>query len=242
MHDLRDRLVEVAEAAAAATGVPGSEAAIRRGRRRRRHLVGGLVLAVALLAGGIVPAGRLVGVVTQRDAVAGGPAGPSCGTLPPFPGPIGSGMLVELVGCVRTVAEGKFGALDWRLSVWRQRWTPQRGARPQLQICSRLQHTQTCLPVAELLRRRTAGFSLAEPIQNTLFAYTGWVPTQASRVRIQVDDQPPFDAQRIVDPGPQILGGRRLFVAFFSPKGGTDTMLHARVKFTVLDGAGRRLS
>jgi hypothetical protein len=190
MHDLRDRLVEVA---AAATGVPGPEAAIRRGRRRRRHLVGGLVLAVALLAGGIVPAGRLVGVVTQRDAVAGGPAGPSCGTLPPFPGPAGSGMRVELVGCVRTVAEGKFGALDWRLSVWRQRWTPK------------------------------------------------WVPAQASRVRIQVDGQPPFDGQRIVDPGPEIPGGHRLFVAFFSPKGGTDTMLHAKVKFTVLDGAGRRL-
>jgi hypothetical protein len=70
MIDLRDRLQELADFAAAEGVTPGPGAAVRRGRRRRRHLAAGVasVLAVALVATAAVT-GRL------GDA----PASPSLG-------------------------------------------------------------------------------------------------------------------------------------------------------------------
>jgi hypothetical protein len=61
MNDLRDRLQELADGYASTTRAPGSAAARRRGRWRRRRTVGGFVLAGLLVIAasvGLVPALR----------------------------------------------------------------------------------------------------------------------------------------------------------------------------------------
>jgi hypothetical protein len=79
MNDLRERLQELAEAAARHGDTPGPAAAIRRGRQRRRRIAGvvAAVLAVALAVGSGVT-GRLVG---SSDLPAVAPVT----TLPPLP-------------------------------------------------------------------------------------------------------------------------------------------------------------
>jgi hypothetical protein len=65
MHDLRDRLQELADGYARTTSPPGPAAARRRGRSRRRRTVAGVILAgllvVAVVAGsvGLLPALKL---------------------------------------------------------------------------------------------------------------------------------------------------------------------------------------
>ena len=82
MTDLRERLLELAEAAGREGHTAGPRAAIRRGRRRRLALAGGtVVLLVLALLAGAVGTGRL----TDRDALLAPPgtAGPS--TTQPAP-------------------------------------------------------------------------------------------------------------------------------------------------------------
>jgi hypothetical protein len=81
MTDLRERLLELAEAAGREGHTAGPGAAIRRGRRRRLALAGGTVvlLALALLAGA-VGTGRLTG----RDALLA-PPGKAGSTTQPAP-------------------------------------------------------------------------------------------------------------------------------------------------------------
>jgi hypothetical protein len=81
MVDLRERLQELADAATRDGATPGPAHAIRRGRRRRRHLAAltASLLVVALVAGATV-AGRLAGR-PDRPAIAPAttasrPAGP----------------------------------------------------------------------------------------------------------------------------------------------------------------------
>jgi hypothetical protein len=61
MPDLRDRLQELADAAARDGITPGPASAVRRGRRRRRRLAAGVasLLAVTLVAGVVGVTGRL---------------------------------------------------------------------------------------------------------------------------------------------------------------------------------------
>jgi hypothetical protein len=79
MIQLRDRLQELADAAAREGRTAGPMAAIRRGRRRRRHLAGGTAaLLAAVLVAGAVGAGRLG--QGGRDPAPASPA-----TKPGFP-------------------------------------------------------------------------------------------------------------------------------------------------------------
>jgi hypothetical protein len=76
MSDLRERLQELAEAAARHGRTPGPQAALRRGRRRRLRLAGGtaVLLALVLLAG-------LLG--SERLASRPAPLAPPTTTSPP---------------------------------------------------------------------------------------------------------------------------------------------------------------
>jgi FtsX extracellular domain len=62
MSDLRERLLEAAEAAARQGRTPGPASAIRRGhQRRRRQLAGSALLVAAVVAAGLVLPSRLAG-------------------------------------------------------------------------------------------------------------------------------------------------------------------------------------
>jgi hypothetical protein len=84
MHDLRERLQELADAATRDGATAGPAAAIRRGRQRRRHIAGGVAsLLVVALVGGAAVIGRLAGpdgapVVAPPPTVPL-PAGPEVG-------------------------------------------------------------------------------------------------------------------------------------------------------------------
>jgi hypothetical protein len=95
-----------------------------------------------------------------------------------------------------------------------------------------------CGLAQELRSGRKLTLSLEEPVENEVFIYHGPVTRRAARVRFQIGDQQPFEA-RIVDLGTQFP--YNWYIAFFSPKGGTRTMLDRRVRktVTVLDAAGR---
>jgi hypothetical protein len=81
MPDLRDRLQELADAAARDAVTPGPASAVRRGRRRRRHLAAGVAsLLAVVLAAGAVGTGRLPG----RGPTA--PLVPTVTSPPPGPG------------------------------------------------------------------------------------------------------------------------------------------------------------
>jgi hypothetical protein len=84
MSDLRERLRELAEAAAQQGHTPGAAAALRRGRRRRLRLAGGTAALLALvLFAGLLGADRLTG----RQALLAPPSttGPSAVTTSPSP-------------------------------------------------------------------------------------------------------------------------------------------------------------
>ncbi|HEY6708218.1 MAG TPA: hypothetical protein VJB61_11585 [Actinomycetota bacterium] len=88
MPDLRERLQELADAATRDGSTPGPAHAIRRGRQRRRRIIGGVasLLAVAVIAGA-AGTGRLAGQPPPRSVV---PATTPSTTLPPVevrPGP-----------------------------------------------------------------------------------------------------------------------------------------------------------
>jgi hypothetical protein len=74
MSDLRERLLEAAEAAARQGRIAGPDAAIRRGRQRRRRLIGGTATLVALvLLAGMLGVDRLTG---RRAPLASTPTTP----------------------------------------------------------------------------------------------------------------------------------------------------------------------
>jgi hypothetical protein len=96
MPDLRERLQELADAAARDGITSGPAHAIRRGRQRRRRIIGGVasLLVVAVMAGA-AGTGRLAG---QRPPAPVVPAAPST-TLPPVvvrTGPIAGAVASQL--------------------------------------------------------------------------------------------------------------------------------------------------
>ena len=80
MSDLRERLQELAEAAARQGRTPGPQAAIRRGRRRRLRLAGGTAAVLVLV---------LVAVAVGSDQLAGrqAPLAPPATAAPPSTAP-----------------------------------------------------------------------------------------------------------------------------------------------------------
>jgi cell division protein FtsX len=74
MSDLRERLLEAAEAAARQGRTPGPAAAIRRGhQRRRRQLAGSALLVAAVVAAGVVLPSHLAGRTGPDPAPAAAP-------------------------------------------------------------------------------------------------------------------------------------------------------------------------
>jgi hypothetical protein len=261
MRDLRDNLEELAEAGAREARVPGARPAMRRGRRRRqRRAAGAVVVLLALLAGGVA-VDRWSNWSGTTVVGPGERLRPPVTTLEPanleqlarnLRGPTGSGEDRRLVGSPRRMAEGTFQGRHWALYLFRQRVT--KAAQPtvgELRWCKAMVGWEPdghidgtsilCNFDQDLPAGSTLTLGLDEPVENQVFVYQGWVIRRAARIRFQLTGQPPFEAQRIVDLGGQFPNN--WYVAFFSPLGGTATMLSPKVRTTVtaLDAAGRTI-
>ena len=248
MPELREQLVELAEAGAREARVPGADAAVRRGRRRRRQLMAATVLGVLVLAGGVVAVDRWAGGWGGSGPPTGGRPRPSATTLQPidparmFWGPESP----KPAGPLRQMAEGTFKGRHWAFYLFRGRAAPP--DPPGERWCNALVDWRPdgrlagwnvgCGLEQELRRGRELTWHLDEPVENRMFVYHGTVTRQAARIRFQIGDQPPFEA-RIVDLGAQFP--YNWYVAVFSPRGGTRTMLDRNIPktATVLDASGR---
>jgi len=114
-HDLDARLQMLAEEGARLASAPGSEAALRRGRQRRRHLVAGCaaVLLVAMVGGGL-------GLRPLLDSAADRVAAPPATTSPQDSQ---QGLEVRKVTRPRVDAITLDGTLDgsgWRYTLHRE--------------------------------------------------------------------------------------------------------------------------
>jgi hypothetical protein len=261
MRDLRDNLEELAEAGAREARVPGARPAMRRGRRRRQQRAAGAVVVVlALLAGGVA-VNRWSNWSGTTVAGPGERPRPPVTTLEPVDpgqfaqilhGPVGTGEDSRLAGSPRRMAEGTFQGRHWALYLLRVRIT--KTARPaggELQWCKamvdwkpdgRIDGTSTqCNFDRGMPADSALTLGLDEPVENQVFVYQGWVTRRAARIRFELTGQPPFEAQRIIDLGGQFPNN--WYVAFFSPLGGTATMLDPTVRttVTVLDAEGRTI-
>jgi hypothetical protein len=245
MRDLREHLVELAEAGKREARVPGAQAAIGRGRRRRRRLAAATAVLLLALGGSIAAVDRWS---RGTGMPPGGRPRPPATTLQPieqahiFDTPESA----RPVGPLRLVARGAFQGHPWAFYLYRGRPAPP--DPPGVRWCEVLVNWEPGGSVTgwsggcnieELLgggRRLTV--SGDEPVENQMFVYYGGVTRRAARIRFQVGDQPPFEA-RIVDLGRQFPNN--WFIAVFSPRGGARTMLDPRVRktVTVLDADGR---
>jgi hypothetical protein len=252
MRDLREQLVELSEAGSSQARVPGARAAIHRGRRRRRRLAtGAALMAVALLAGVLV--GPWMSGWGGGNPDVGRPPRPPATTLQPFTGEqflmAGRGT-ARLDGPVRLLAEGTVKRRHWAFYLYRVRDTKAPRSE-QAQVCQGLVDWKpngqlagwsgVCRSNREMRTDRKLTLGLDEPVENQLFVYQGLVTKQAARIRFQLTGQQPFETQRIVDLGAEFPSN--WYLAFFSPKGGTKTMLDPSVltRVTVFDAAGRTI-
>jgi hypothetical protein len=253
MRDLREHLVELSEAGSRQARVPGAPAAIHRGRRRRRQLAAGAALMAMALIGGFLVGRWITGWGGGEPDMGGSPRPPAT-TLQPFPVErflmAGPGEVRQLDGPVRLMAEGSAKGRHWAFYLYSLRHTA--GAGPgQVQFCQGLVDWEpngrvggwhsVCHSEQELRIDRRLTLGLDEPVENELFVYQGLVTKQAARIRFQLTGQQPFETQRIIDLGSQ--APNNWYLAFFSPKGGTKTMLNPRVltRATVFDAAGRTI-
>jgi hypothetical protein len=245
MRDLREHLVELAEAGAGEARVPGAQTAVRRGRRRRRQLVAAAAVLVVGLLGGVVTVDRWWGVTGPAP---GGRPRPPATTLQPIDPArmFGDPESPRPIGPLRLMAEGSFKGRHWALYLYRGQAAPP--DPPGERWCDALVDWRPdgslagssvgCSLEQQLRTGRKLTLFLEEPVENKIFIYHGGVTRRAARIRFQLGDQPPFEA-RIVDLGPQFP--TNWYIAVFSPQGGTRTMLDRRVPktATVLDAAGR---
>jgi hypothetical protein len=248
MRDLREHLVELAEAGAREARVPGAQAAVRRGRRRRQQLAAAAAVVVLGLLGGVVTVDRWWGGWGVTQPVPGGRPRPSATTLQPIDPArmFGDPESPRLVGPLRLVAEGTFKGRHWAFYLYRGRPAPP--DPPGERWCSALVDWRPdgtlagwsvgCGLEQELRSGRKLTLHGGEPVENKVFVYHGAVTRRAARVRFQIGAQEPFEA-RIVDLGAEFPNN--WYIAVFSPRGGTRTMLDRRVPktATVLDAGGR---
>jgi hypothetical protein len=127
MSDLRERLQELADAAAGQGRTPGPEVALRRARRRRLRVAGGtaVLLAIVLLAV-TVGSDRLAGPAPLAPSATTRPAGATTSTTPPAlsivpapgkvlrpvgapPGKVGEQMVRDVAGAVARCEGGAPG-------------------------------------------------------------------------------------------------------------------------------------
>jgi hypothetical protein len=245
MRELREHLVELAEAGEREARVPGAQAAIGRGRRRRRRLAATVAVLLLALGGGVAAVDRWSRGTAMPP---GGRPRPPATTLQPIEQAhlFDTPEFARPVGPLRLVARGTFKGYPWAFYLYRGRPAPP--DPPGERWCEMLVHWGPGGSVAgwhggcniqeQLRAGRKLTLFLQEPVENKVFVYHGGVTSRAARIRFQVGDQPPFEA-RIVDLGRQFPNN--WYIAVFSPRGGTRTMLDRRVRktATVLDAAGR---
>jgi hypothetical protein len=226
MTDLQQRLRRFADEGARQASPPGVEAAVRRGRRRRKHLVGAVGLGlVAVLAGGLG-----VGWVMRDSATE--PAGPDPAPAPSSTRPAEQPLLRAFPPARGTVvARGTHRGFHWRLVVRR----------------TKLPHQQRELNLlfetdADVIADSGAG--TLEPVTlsvgqhgppNGEAVISGAVTRRAAVVRLQLEGgrapPAPVDLEAI-DAGPDVPA--RFFVVFVPPGS-------ALREIVLLDGQSRTL-
>ena len=251
MDDVRRQLDEVIDTATRhATGPGPAELRRRLRRRRRRQLVAAAAVMLLGLLGGVVAIDRWSSDWGLIQPPTGTRPRPPATTLQPInPADIfGNPESPKLVGSLRLMAEGSFKGRHWAFYLYRGRPAPP--DPPGERWCSALVDWRPDGTVAgwsvgcgleqQLGSGRKLTLSGGEPVANKVFVYYGGVTRRAARIRFQIGDQQPFEA-RIVDLGRQFPNN--WYIAVFSPKGGTRTMLDRRVRqtVTVLDAAGRTI-
>lgn len=251
MDDVRRQLDEVIDTATRhATGPGPAELRRRLRRRRRRQLVAAAAVMLLGLLGGVVAIDRWSSDWGLIQPPTGTRPRPPATTLQPInPADIfGNPESPKLVGSLRLMAEGSFKGRHWAFYLYRGRPAPP--DPPGERWCSALVDWRPDGTVAgwsvgcgleqQLGSGRKLTLSGGEPVENKVFVYYGGVTRRAARIRFQIGDQQPFEA-RIVDLGRQFPNN--WYIAVFSPKGGTRTMLDRRVRqtVTVLDAAGRTI-
>jgi hypothetical protein len=250
MIDLRERLQELADAATRDGITPGPAHAIRRGRRRRHHLAGGIasVLVLALVAGVAGVAGRLPDRPASRPVA---PATPPSTTLPPVvvqPGPPSDAIESQLWEDIKT-SLGECGVrnaggprLLARGTAYGQRWIL--GGRPPRRVDGK----GMCWAFGQADPRGGEGVGTSGTARSptravvasgssgaTFGSVDGYVTKRAARVRVVFNDgRPPLE----VDP---LESGRRFpvnfYLAFFPLQGRPEDWVVARIE--ALDRGGR---
>jgi hypothetical protein len=250
MDDVRRQLDEVIDTATRHATGPGPAELRRRLRRRRRQLVAAAAVMLLGLLGGVVAIDRWSSDWGLIQPPTGTRPRPPATTLQPInPADIfGNPESPKLVGSLRLMAEGSFKGRHWAFYLYRGRPAPP--DPPGERWCSALVDWRPdgtvagwsvcCSLEQQLGSGRKLTLSGGEPVENKVFVYYGGVTRRAARIRFQIGDQQPFEA-RIVDLGRQFPNN--WYIAVFSPKGGTRTMLDRRVRqtVTVLDAAGRTI-
>jgi hypothetical protein len=250
MDDVRRQLDEVIDTATRHATGPGPAELRRRLRRRRRQLVAAAAVMLLGLLGGVVAIDRWSSDWGLIQPPTGTRPRPPATTLQPInPADIfGNPESPKLVGSLRLMAEGSFKGRHWAFYLYRGRPAPP--DPPGERWCSALVDWRPdgtvagwsvcCSLEQQLGSGRKLTLSGGEPVANKVFVYYGGVTRRAARIRFQIGDQQPFEA-RIVDLGRQFPNN--WYIAVFSPKGGTRTMLDRRVRqtVTVLDAAGRTI-
>jgi hypothetical protein len=217
MTELQERLRRFAEEGARQARPPGVEAAIRRGRLRRRRLVGAAGLAlVALLAAGLAVQDLLRSSSIQPAAPGPLPTPPPTrcvrGVCVGIGDPLPSLPAFEPVPG-RVIAQGTQPGYRWRLVVRRKQLF-----HNQREIVSIFQHDDVFSPGADLVTLEPVTLSLLTPSKQYPVV-SGIVTDRATRVRLWLQHDgavlAPVDI-RVIDGGPDVP--ENFFVAF-APQG-----------------------
>ena len=185
MTELEQRLRRFAQEGARQARPPGANAAIRRGRLRRRRLVGAAALILAALLG----AGLGVQDVLRPSSIQPvAPAPPP--TLPPtrcvrgvcvgINDPLPSPPAFESVPG-RVIAHGTQPGYRWRLVIRRKKLT-----RNQREVVSIFQHDDVYSPGADLVTLEPVTLSLLTPSKQYPVV-SGIVTDRAARVRLWLE-------------------------------------------------------
>jgi hypothetical protein len=264
MIDLRDRLRELADAATREGATPGPAHAIRRGRQRRRHIVGGVaaLLVVASVAGA-AGSGRMPVRTTSRPVVPAATTPPTRVSVPaPLPDlqveknrpPTGSlqaeafdQLATELRRCPggSSIPADVIGYL-WSAKYRRLAMVAAKQPPPQeTRFCSTIgffgASNGFVITGARRVGSKTTPLTSSGNIESGFAQIYGRVTKQASRVRLRFRDRrPPMDLV-VIETGNRYPVD--FYVGFFaqaptSPQEGG----WAAATVTALDAAGRTVA
>jgi hypothetical protein len=255
MPDLRDRLQELADAAARDGITPGPAHAIRRGRQRRRRILGGVAsLLVIVVAAGAAGIDHLPGGTTTKP-LAPVTTSPSSDPETPestaTPGSVRDKAFATLAMELRRCPGGSSIPADLIGYVWSARY------QRLLIVAAKLppaQETRFCWTVGWFGERNNNGYMGARRVgaNQTPLTFTGniergfaqiagRVTKQATRVRLRFrDGRSPMDLT-IIKAGPRYPVN---FYAGFFPQGPTSPEQGgwAAATLTALDAAGRTVA